>query len=420
MLAKCKNDPYAIFCVLLIAIHILFANNQSAQQSVNRASPLKISRSWNYYSILSEKMPLFIQIYHQLELIVVGDSRAAWGIDPLNFFDTTNQAYPQAFNFSIYSAGLPAVEIQIRDYAFNLPKLKWIVYGISPRIFNKEWLSSGKQWQLLTASPGYKFDMDNPDSIWVNDYGSLISPTPPDYCCQNMTFWGYPTDLADKDSGSWMSDFDNPETERKLKELVQNGTFSLSEERIAQFDSLLAALQSRGIYMLGYTPPMHYFIADQPCTDDDGTTREGYDLVVNFLEEMQVKYSNFIFIDIDNKANNDFSSDEFWNFDHLNSKGAKRLTQYLNQYILSSEIRRNKGVGYPSQFHNTYLSNEEIDIYTIQGSFIGSFPVKRMKYGILPEKIPSTLLIIKGKQSQKHLEFHFEPNDVFFDFHIIH
>lgn len=130
------------------------------------------ARPWDYGTSWSEKMGWFFPVHGQLRLVAVGDSRTEAGIDARRFFQPENLRHPVAFNLAVGSAGMDSVELQIREYALRLPKLEWIVWGLSPRIFNRRWNDVMKD--RLINSPGYRYDRANPELVWRKDSAGMV------------------------------------------------------------------------------------------------------------------------------------------------------------------------------------------------------------------------------------------------------
>jgi hypothetical protein len=287
---------------------------------------------WNYNSSLSQKMQLFFPVYHQLKLIAVGDSRCKVGINP-EYFDfppVSNALYPQTINLAVGGAGIPMLRLVVETYALNCPRLEWIVVGLSPRMFNAAW----DDWITapVTGSEGYQYDTAHAQTIW-EPRGEALVVTDPSQCCAGFNSYGYETALPDKAPNDPLGNITDPDAAERIRLLVSQPDFSYADDRMLQFEELLQTLAARGIKLLGFTPPMHYYIADQPCTDDNGTTVEGYEYIVARLDELAQQYDNFLFHDIDQRGRNDYADYEYYNYDHLNTKGAIRLTREVNRLI---------------------------------------------------------------------------------------
>jgi hypothetical protein len=136
---------------------------------------------WDYNCALSEKMPLYLRGAGGIRLVAVGDSRTAAGVDPRHFVESADRRAPQAYNLAIGRAGLSTVQLQIETHILPLPNLEWVVYGISPRVFNAHWedVVAGP----LGKSSGLRYDRRHQRAIWrfasphpANENGSRLLP----------------------------------------------------------------------------------------------------------------------------------------------------------------------------------------------------------------------------------------------------
>ena len=89
---------------------------------------------------------------------------------------------------------------------------------------------------------------------------------------------------------------------------------------------------------------MHPITAGQPCTDDDGSTAEAYDEIVKRIKAFDEKYPNLYFIDVNKKGKHNFEHREFKDLDHLNRRGARKLTAMLNEFIKAVDSGEKTGV----------------------------------------------------------------------------
>jgi hypothetical protein len=96
---------------------------------------------------------------------------------------------------------------------------------------------------------------------------------------------------------------------------------------------MIQVLEKRNVKLLAFTPPIHPVSAGQPCADDDGTTKEAYDELVAKMRAFEKKYSNFYFVDVNNKGRHKIPGTDFDDMDHLNNHGSKTLTLILDDLI---------------------------------------------------------------------------------------
>jgi len=297
---------------------------------------------WDYGTSWSEKMGWFFPVHGQLRLVALADSRAVAGVDTKCFFQPENLSHPVAFNLAIVSSGVDTMVVAVREYAMRLPKLKWIVWGISPRMFNSRWADVMKG--MLTGSPGYQYDRANPELVWKKGSEGMVMLTQRPTAAGDGDAWGF-KELSFP--GDPRGNFKAPGTQKMIQGLLENPGFAYAQDRMQRFADLLRELEARNIRVLGFIPPQHRFTKGQPCTDDTGTTREGYDQIVAALSELARSRRNFVFLDIDRKGENDFKDEDFANFDHLNGKGAAKLTQMLDRAIAEAGKTGSKTAGSP-------------------------------------------------------------------------
>jgi hypothetical protein len=420
------------------------------------------SRPWDYCWSLGRKFEYFFKVHNQTRLVVVGDSRGDDGIDPRAFYGEANKVTPLVFNFGEGGIGLDVEEVILNEYVPHTPKLEWVIWQISARIFNKYYQDTGIE--KFRASGGYAYDRAHPQETWatasdkpftlddvpwgsslfaggytVRDWRGLCetlvtesaktAPSPyrrvwellsPDgqkavqEMSQNTTQPNYrrgnsnqndprvaqyrqlttdvskafdsiikkrefyrPEDFVgvalDDDAHAMLprlaafSDADSQRFNRLLLEAVFPGKiqqshptwlaygwhavplgghtdpaqipellkaaelakYELDPDRVARFERVLQEMAKRNVKVLGFTAPMHYGLAKSAAADDDGTGHAAYGALMQTLREMTIKYPNFHFVDIHRGGDNGFKDEEFFNWDHVNDKGAVRLTRMI-------------------------------------------------------------------------------------------
>jgi len=274
---------------------------------------------------------LFLKLRGQLKIAALGDSRVEKGIDPKYFLGEENRKYPMALNFGSGGSGLPRVQVIIEGYLVHTPKLQWVVYGISPRVFNRYYHSD--EGDDIKRSSLYRSDKQQG---WPEITGELVPASAIDD--DDFSAWGF-----DGEDGTDDDIEDDKERRDKQRDL-RKGRYRFDTKRLEIFESLIQLLARRNVSMLAFTPPIHPLSIGQPCTDDDGTPREAYDELVEKMKAFDQKHPNFYFIDINNKGEHNLEHKDFNNFDHLNTKGAKKLTLILNDFIKAVDLDRKKNI----------------------------------------------------------------------------
>jgi len=282
-----------------------------------------VEERYDYRCGLSDKMPAFWLLKDQLKLVVLGDSRGLEGVRTELLYGEENRTTPLAFNLSVSSAPLEFQEILVKEYLLKMPKLEWVVYQMSPRVVNRHYNSD--KHKKLQNSPGFDFDRKHADKLWQESQNTEVT-------VGEISSMPYVSEAWDKRPWGWKSEddfWDNPE----IDDDERKGEWRISEKRMDKLESLIQALETKGVRMLIYISPIHPIIRELPVVDDDGTTKEGYQQLVKRLNKLENKYPNLVFVDLLKGGNHEFAPEFFADLDHLNESGATKLTKALNEVI---------------------------------------------------------------------------------------
>jgi hypothetical protein len=210
-----------------------------------------------------------------------------------------------------------------------LPRLEWVIWGVSPRIFNAR-AAYDRRDEIFIASPGYQYDRAHSPELWPVDEGAPLV-TVADIAKDIGKFkalWGW----------SVSKDYEYPvpldaEGEGDILRLCRHDRFKKSPELWEQFENTIALLTGKGIKVLLFTPPYHPLFAQGKAVDVDGTGRAAYREIVERLGGIAAENPLVIFEDIHRGGEHDFTHEEFSNADHLHETGALRLTKRLVEIV---------------------------------------------------------------------------------------
>ena len=291
-----------------------------------------IEDRFDYDSILSEKMPVFWQLKDQLKLVALGDSRCESGIQAELFYGAENRKTPVAYNLAISGGSLEFQTTFVDEYLLKMPNLEWVVYQLSPRVVNRHFERSSER--ELLKSDGFEFDQKHAKSLWRRSETdgkkktvTEISATPyaGAYWSERPWGWKYRNDV-------WQ----NPETDDFKKR------WEISEKRWDRLEAMIDALNGRDVKILLYLSPFHPIMQGEPVVDDDGTTQKGYRELIDRLRKMEKQFPNLVFVDLIQGGNHDFAPEMFKDLDHLNARGATKLTQELEKVRQRNTKKRRK------------------------------------------------------------------------------
>jgi hypothetical protein len=222
-----------------------------------------------------------------VRLVAMGDSRTAAGVKPELFYRGQGGANRWSYRVATGGVSVPTFELWVRHCVTNLPNLEWIVYNYSPRLASVGWADA-----QVAALPGPAW----PDARGKTPSGDDANPTPIQLS---------PGAVARRDSDA----------------------YEYSVETWALFESTVRELNRRGIKMLVWTPPLRRDYTNR--TLDDGTPHFVNRANVERLRSLTRLYPNFYFVDLHRGGDHNFADSEFSNGDHLNDKGAEKLTRLL-------------------------------------------------------------------------------------------
>jgi uncharacterized membrane protein YkoI len=267
----------------------------------------------------------FMPLRGQLKVVVIGDSRAEKGVDPSYFLGEENQKHPIAFSFGPCARGMAMAQLLCEDYFAHGSKMEWVIYGVSSRVFNT-YYTPGNNEDDIKESRGYLADK----AAWATlpDVTELVEFSEID--TDDSSQWGFDGKDEIKDDIS-----EKGERERTLRELGGKGRYIFDHKRLAMMESAIKKLAEHNVKLLAFSPPIHPISTGMPCTDDDGTSREAYDELVANMNALDKKYANFYFYDVNKKGEHGLEHECFYDLDHLNIRGAKKLSLRLNDFMKS-------------------------------------------------------------------------------------
>ncbi|MHC4212642.1 MAG: PepSY-like domain-containing protein [Planctomycetota bacterium] len=276
----------------------------------------------------------FMPLRGQLKVVVIGDSRAEKGVDPQYFLGEENQKHPIAFSFGPCARGMAMAQLLCEDYFAHGSKMEWVIYGMSGRVLNK-YYTPGNNEDDIKESRGYLADKAAwatlPEVEGMVEFGQIDT--------DDSSQWGFDGKDEIKDDIS-----ERGERERTIRELSGKGRFILEHKRIEMLESAIKALARNNINLLVFTPPIHPISTAMPCTDDDGTNREAHDLIVAQMNALDKKYPNFYFLDVNKKGEHGLEHECFYDLDHLNIRGAKKLSLRLNDFMKAVDSGKKKNI----------------------------------------------------------------------------
>ncbi len=266
----------------------------------------------------SDKMSRFWHVHDGIELLIIGSSHAAWGVDPHGFSLS-------AFNMSYIQAGWKGMSNLTLHYALpHCPKLKVVVMETHLGLMNlpgadwhwEEWMSKTKGFQYdrshgfwekgLPPQMGALVDLaSNVHLGYIDSMGTVFLPG---------RDWG-PVPPIMIPLQTWKVDDAN---------YVKN---------LAELEDLAKTLAARQVKLVLVNFPQSPAFKDAPLYQRYGPSWETARTVIADLRALEKANANVTFYDANDFGNHDYAPAEAYDGDHLGQPGAKKLTARLDSLI---------------------------------------------------------------------------------------
>ncbi len=293
----------------------------------------KLSRG-EYGHGLTPRMRTLHALRGQIELLAWGDSRTDQGIDvSLMMGQDGNATVPRAYNLAVTSSGVKTFAWLVDHYVPHLPKLKWMIVGLAPRMVSCSW--EGSQLRRITNSPAWREDLKTGFADWRKPTGGVITlrqlrQSKPlqwdDY------LWG-----GHKGKKGRMS---MKQARRQVKHKEHNPRWRLDVIAWLRLKKALTSLDRRGIHVLVFTPPTHPAFGESKVISEDGISREGHREFVDRLGSLQKTLGRLHVIDTNRGGKHNSPAEVFADLDHLNPTGRDRLSRFLESRRRKLKARR--------------------------------------------------------------------------------
>lgn len=279
---------------------------------------------FDYRGDLSDRMRIYWLIRPQLRLVVLGNSLTEVGVDSSQFYLPENATHPVALNLAVAGSNLDFQNLIAREYVADLPRLEWVLWGVTPRIFNR-YSQMDRRAEMFRASPGYAHDRARPPAD-----RNIAAASPLDVKAihaaigKKGTVWGWARHLPRS-----MPETLTADTEKEIRRQYARPNFKWDEDAWKKFGETVALLTQRGARVLLFIPPFHPLSAQCSSADVDGTGHEDYKRMMERLAGLAKRDPLVIFADINNGGRHGFPHEMFFDPEHLHATGAARLTAML-------------------------------------------------------------------------------------------
>lgn len=290
----------------------------------------------DYGGSLNDPMLLYWKLRGQLKLVAMGNSHATKGICTPEFFGNDNAIAPIAFNLAPPAAGVELQCLIIKDYVLPLPKIEWVVWVASARIFNEK-RDEQRKYLEFVESRGRKYDLENAGKLWPVPASPLMTVKEIEQQLEtlNVDWWGW-----DGRRKSLLDENEKIARQQIYKE-IEKPDFVFSEPRWKLFTDTVRALNAKGVRVMLVTLPLHPVLRDSPAADPDGTSHEGMAEVCRRLAALHGELSLTWYHDFNEGEHHGFKHEDFYDADHVNRIAARTITRKIDAMMKECEAGKN-------------------------------------------------------------------------------
>lgn len=268
----------------------------------------------------SFRMHYFWQLHDSIEVLGLGSSRLMNGLAPLQINDL------KAFNLGVSAGNIDYIADFYHNYAVpHIPNLQYLVVSLD---FAWWWRSTEHFDNSIGRTKGYQYDKSN--NFWKDGLPSEYRKV---YAAADYT----EIYAADFDTlgghyglvcGGWGGS--GPQIDRDTVGFIVKENW---DANIARLEGVLNDAKNREIEVIGVIYPQSPFYRQTGSQGRYGPSRSYSVGILEYLNSLTSKYSNFHLMDENQSGNHDYTDAEAQNWDHLCDPGISQLTQRVDQKI---------------------------------------------------------------------------------------
>lgn len=269
--------------------------------------------------ILRYRMEMMWKYRDSAELVVLGSSRAANGIDAsiIGVTSVNLSYFPNSF--------FDVCHMYERYVEKGFKKLKYIVVSIDIDFWN-----FSPQFSFFSSEyeqfPGYVYDQNH--NYWLDEDCSAIyvaTQNAPGLDTYKGMFLGLRSSEFATSQGWGVSEYEDSTWMDKQR--------AAYEETYVAFVDFLKVTQQKGLTVVGIVFPQSPDYRNSGIWGRHGLRRSEAVKILDSLARLQKKYPHFIFMDENKMGYHDYDDSMAQDCDHMNARGAEQLTVRLDSLL---------------------------------------------------------------------------------------
>lgn len=279
---------------------------------------------FDYAGNFTKILPVYFKIYKQLNTAILGNSHTHRAINANSFSKDKNII--NSLYFTDGGSGLQQQIITANKYLLNLPNLKLLVWGISPRNLNIKYNGKDRLNRFLN-SYGYKHDLKH-GIKFENNFKDIFNKK--DFKKLGIKSLSLKNKNAEKTKlPKWAKD--DSRWHKYIDKKASTPRFKFDEAVWQEFIKTLDKLEKKNIKVCLFVPPVFPLLKNENYGDLDGSSVKASEELISKLDKISKNYKNIFFLPYKYSENIPFK--HFLDLDHLNGIGANDFTNKLKNYI---------------------------------------------------------------------------------------
>lgn len=258
----------------------------------------------------------------QIRILCLGNSQTLYGINP-GYFSM------EGFNLAYVSQTLDIDNLLLEKYIPDLKNLEYIIVQVSYTSFFEILGYQPDAWRVRNYRRYYNInppvDKTKEFDLLITSYRNNLLKIANKIKGHELVLcneWGFETGY---DSENSLTDFTQSSDEAAGRHKAKSTDFL--SDNIKNLESIIEKARKNNVNIILYTPPVHeMYLRKLDSLQLDMMYRE--------IRNILTSYDDVIYLDWSSNA--DFYDADFYDSNHLNDKGAEKLTKKLDYFLVGN------------------------------------------------------------------------------------
>ncbi len=257
-----------------------------------------------------------------IKTLLLGSSHTMYGLNPEYFSEST-------YNLGHVSQTMDVDYYLLKKYLKTLPQLKTVVLRLSYTTLHEQLRVGPESWRLKDYNLYYDINLSNK----LKHKSEVLSVKLKNNLIRLQDYYLNHDEMITVEPLGWAT-FDREQVDKPLNDVglmaAKKHTAkdnSLVEENIQFLENIVQLCKAEGVNVLLVTMPAHQSYREN-LNDSQ------LELVLKAGKKMETSYDNCRYLNLLNAEN--FTNADFYDGDHLNSTGAKKLSLFIDRLISKS------------------------------------------------------------------------------------